>query len=105
MAVIPSLREDGSLPFIFDRSGMSLQGWILSIFVKQYIDGAVLIGPREVEATDDLIWEGYLTSTETSVLGPSSDSPYYLIGLMTNGSTDEKQEDELRFHVGKTWSS
>ncbi len=103
MARIPSLREDGSLPFIFDRSGMSLSGWILNIFVKQFIDGPVLIGPIQIANTDPLFWEGYLTSTETSVLAPSAESPYYLIGLMTNAQTDEKQEDELRFHVGESW--
>ncbi len=102
MAKIPSLRENGSLPFIFDRSGMSIQGWDLNIFVKQFPDGDTLIGPLLILPTNDVIWEGFLTSTETSVLPPSA-SPYYLIGLMTNASTDEKEEKELRFHVGKTW--
>lgn len=103
MAKIASLREDGSMPFIFDRSGMSLSGWILNVFVKQFPDGDVLIGPRVVAATG-FVWEDYLTSTETAVLPPNSGTPYYLIGLMTNSSTDEKEEDILRFHVGKRWS-
>ncbi len=104
MAKIASVREDGSLPFIFDRSGLDLAGWTLNVFVKQFPEGDVLIAPRLVEPTDQLVWEGYLTSTETSVLPPNTGTPYYLIGLMTNPSTDEKEEDVLRFHVGTRWS-
>lgn len=99
---IDAIREDGSLPFVFDRTGMTLGPWILNIIVRQFPTSPILIGPREIPDSGD-VWEGFLTSSETALLDVSSKAPYYLIGVMTNQSTDEKQQVPLRFHVGMKW--
>jgi len=102
MSKIQTIREDGSLPFVFDRGAASISGWVCNIIVRQFPNSPILIGPREIIPTGN-VWEDFLTSTETSVLDVSSQSPYYLIGLLTNQSTDEKQQVPLRFHVSSKW--
>lgn len=104
MSSIPIIRIGGSLPFKFDRTGLDVDDWVLTIYVRQYPTSADLITPRIVIALNNL-WEGYLTSTETSTFTVTSKSPNQLIGVLENASTDEKQQIVLRFHVGPPWDA
>lgn len=104
MASIPIIKIGGSLPFKFDRTGLDTDDWDLTIHVRQYPTGADLITPRTVTPLNSQ-WEGYLTSTETSTFTVTSASPNYLIGILENISTDEKQQIQLRFHVGPPWDA
>lgn len=104
MASIPIIKIGGSLPFKFDRTGLDVAQWTLTIYVRQYPTSSDLITPRTVIASND-IWDGYLTSTETSTFTVTTASPNYLIGVLENVSTDEKQQLQLRFHVGPPWDA
>lgn len=104
MSSIPIIRIGGSLPFKFDRTGLDVDDWTLKIFVRQYPTSADLITPRFVLPLNSL-WEGYLTSSETASFTVTSKSPNYLIGVLENVSTDEKQQIVLRFHVGPPWDA
>lgn len=104
MSSIPIIRIGGSLPFKFDRTGLDTDQWTLEIFVRQYPTSANLITPRTIVPLNNL-WEGYLTSTETSTMTVTSKSPNYLIGVLENPATDEKQQIVLRFHVAPPWDA
>lgn len=108
MPAIETITTGDSLYFVFDRSGESLSGWTLEVFVKLFPDGDVLVGPIEVKITDNgTKWEGYLTFTQTEDL-EHSDYPYYLIGIMENESTGERQQVRgcpERFSVKTSWES
>ncbi len=90
MSKIVSIKPGGSLPFVFSRMGERLDGWVCTVQVQQFPDGDILIGPRVIPAVGRL-WPGWLTSLETEDLAITTKLPYYLIGIITNTGTDEKQ--------------
>lgn len=103
--IITQLLKGESLPFIFDRDGKSIAGWICNISVKKFqSDGPndYGIAPREIPSVDN-VWPGFLTSTEIDSL--TENGTFRLIGLLTNSSTDEQEQVPLRFYIGPSWAS
>lgn len=99
---ISSIKQGESLPFEFDLGGEELTGWVCVIFVKQYPSDIALI-ERTIPA-EGRTWPGYLTSTETAALDPSSRNPYQLIGVLTNASDDQESQEPIRFNVTEAWA-
>tara|TARA_R110000782_G_C14819205_1_gene413826 strand:+ start:26921 stop:27232 length:312 start_codon:yes stop_codon:yes gene_type:complete len=102
MSAISVIQQGESLPFIFDRNGEDITGWICTIFVKQYPADTALI-TRIIPASNARTWEGFLTATETAALDESSTSPYTLAGILTNSTTNEEEQIPIRFNVAPSW--
>lgn len=103
VATRPTVIQQGqSLPFIFDRGGLSIAGWVCTIYVKIFPSDTTAITARVItpSACD---WPGFLTATETDSLTPGKQ--YFLIGVLTKGSTDEEEKPPIKFYLQKTWVS
>jgi hypothetical protein len=83
---------------VFDRDGESLDGWVCEIFLKRF-PGDEPIVCRVITAVDDE-WPGTLTQFETKSL---SVGHHTLIGKFTNETTDEEEQDTIRFNVAQAW--
>ena len=92
-----TVRKGRSLPFVFDRSGVSISGWICTIEVKQYPGDTAAIS--RVIAPDGLEWPGFLTSTETAALSELGE--WMLIGKITNAAENRAEYPIIRFHVAE----
>lgn len=101
MSQIPYATKAGDLPFQFDLDGLSLDGFICTISVKQRPTDTDRITPRVIEPTNEL-WSGYLTTTEMASLAVGR---YELIANIQNSSTLEGQEKIKRFQVVAKWST
>lgn len=99
MSAITLIRQGEDLEFVFDLNGEDITGWIATIEVKRFPSDASLI-TRVIPAVGRT-WPGFLTSTETAALEVSSESPYYLIGILTNSSTNEERQIPRRFNVSQ----
>jgi len=95
------IQKGESLPFKFDRGGASIEGWTCQIKVKQKPTDLPEI-ERDVPADDDRAFSGFLSKTDTINL--PNEGLWYLIGVLTNLSTDEQEEIPIRFQLSKTWS-
>ena len=96
------IKKGEDFEFTFDLDGDDISGWICTIFLRQFPKSLDLIIPRVIPPIGNE-WQGLLTSTETAALEVSSISPYYLIGLLTNASTDQQREIQKRVHVQPTF--
>ena len=92
-------KQGEDVPFQYDRGGESISGWTCNVTVKQYPGGPTLVS-RAITATDGK-FKGFLTQSETSGFGVGL---HYLIGKLSNTTTDEEEVIESRFHIGKAWS-
>jgi len=97
---IEIIRKGGSLPFRFDRGDLTIEGWICNIRVKKFAEDASDIS-RFIE-TRAGGWPGLLTSTETTALSLGT---YRLIGVLTNATTDEKEQILQRFNITESWAN
>lgn len=93
------IQSGESLPFKFDRGGESIENWTCKILVKQKFQDPSEI-TRIIPSDDDRAFSGFLTSTETTNL--PNEGLWYLIGVLVNISTDEKEEIRVRFTVSLT---
>lgn len=98
MAII---QKGESLPFVFDRSGKSIDGWICTLVVKQFPGDTALIS--RVIPPQASTWPGFLTSTETSTILTAL-GQYRAIGLLVNASTGEQEQVPVRFHLTQAWA-
>ena len=89
-----------SIPFVFDRGGQSLDGWVCTINLKIF-PGDVTIVNRIIPATGDT-WEGFLTSTETDIAA----GDYRLIGKFVKAATDEQESSsqDKRFRLSEAYA-
>ena len=89
-----------SIPFLFDRAGQSLDGWVCTINLKIYPGDTTLVN-RIIPATGDT-WEGFLTSTETDI----AVGDYRLIGKFVKASTDEQESSSQtkRFRLSEAYA-
>lgn len=96
------IRKGESLPFVFDRGGESIDGWICTIEVKNFPGDTALIS--RVITADGNTWPGFLTSTETALLDVGN---YRLIGVLTNATTDQEEQitETTRFNVTDSWAT
>ena len=98
---ITPVRQGESHDFDFAVIGSdTTSGWIATLVVKEFPSGTVFI-TRVVDATTNVTWDGFLTSTETAAL--AADTTYRLIGILTNSGTDEAQQDISRFAITASW--
>ncbi len=97
------IRQGESLPFIFDRSGVSIEGWICTIEIKRFPSDTSLITPRVI-TPDGRTWPGFLTSDETAALDVNG---YRLIGVLTNATTNEQEQimETTRFNITDSWAT
>lgn len=102
MTKIVSIRQGNSLPFEFNRDGLSIEDWVCTINVKRFPNDTSLI-TRVIQPANGLAWIGFLTSTETEALPVSPSTPYYLIGILTNSTTDQEEVPVIRFNVVAPW--
>jgi len=100
MSKIETVRQGESLQFVFDRDGESIDGWICTIEVKKFPGDASSI--TRVITPEGNEWPGFLTQTETSALAIGT---YRLIGVLTNSSTDEEEQEIIRFNLTDTWAT
>ena len=105
MAKIKVIRQGESLPFVFDRGGESIDGYVCTIFVKQYpADVASItrvIEPTTNPKTGVSEWSGFLTQTETAALAVGL---WIINAKLVKSSTDEEEAIPVRFQVVVTWA-
>lgn len=92
------IRQGGSLPFVFDRDGESIDGWTCTINLMQFPGDTPTVS-RVIAASGDT-WPGFLTEAETTGLAIGH---WRLVGVLDKASTDEKEKPIIRFHVAKKW--
>jgi len=103
MSFIQPIQKGESVPFVFDRGGESIDGWICTINVKRLNTDSSSI--TRVIAADGTTWPGFLTSTETDTLTVGG-KPYRLVGILTNASTDEEEQvTKIRFNLTGAWGA
>lgn len=97
------IRQGESLPFIFDRSGESIEGWICTIEIKTFTSDTSLITPRII-SPNGREWPGFLTSDETAALPVNG---YRLIGVLTNATNNEEEQimETTRFNITDSWAT
>lgn len=98
---IEPVRKGESLPFSFDRGGLSIDGWICTIKVKEFDDDIALISG--VVTPTNGVWEGFLTSTQINTL--TAGKTYRLFAILTNATTDEAEQVEARFSLTASWAA
>lgn len=98
---ISFVRKGGSLPFVFDRKGLTVEGWICTIHVKEFKQDVSLL-TRVIPLDGKSQWSGFLTSTETDSL--PDPVLYRLIAILTNATTDEEEQVPVRFQLNEAWA-
>ena len=96
MAKIEVIQQGESLPFLFDRSGESIDGFVCTITVKQFPKDAPSISrviPPDIIRKE---WPGLLTESETSLL---STGLWILNANLVSSTTDEEEAIPVRFHI------
>ena len=97
MAKLTIIQKGESLPFSFDRGDESTDGYICTIFVRQFPADAAAITRVIPLTTDDngkKVWSGFLTQTETAAL--SDVGIWYLTAKLVNSTTDEEEQVPTR---------
>ncbi len=100
MTSIAIVRKGESLDFSFDLDGESVDGWVCTIQVRKFPGDAASIS-RVITPTGN-VWSGFLTQTETTALAIGT---YRLIAVLTNSSTDEEDQQIIRFNVTDSWAT
>lgn len=96
MAKIRVIQLGESLPFVFDRSGESIDGFVCTITVKQFPKDTASISrviPPDIVRKE---WPGFLTETETSSLGTGL---WILNANLVSVTTDQEEAIPVRFHT------
>lgn len=93
------IKRGESLPFLFDRDGQDVSGWVCTINVSQYPGDTPEIS-RVVEPTGNE-WEGFLTSAETTAL--TKLGIWRLTGVLTNATTNERESVPVPFNLSEAW--
>jgi len=88
-----------SIPFSFDRGGASISGWACTITLKKK-KGDTAVLSRVITPTDE-VWEGFLTTDETSGLALGT---WYLTASMINATTNEMEQKTAVFGVTRAWT-
>lgn len=105
---ITIIRDGGDLPFVFDRDGEDITGFICTVTVKQFPDVSLstVVPDFEVEPVGNE-WPGSLTPGQTTLLRDSSltvtTTPFYLTAKITNATTQESREIPERFQLATSW--
>jgi hypothetical protein len=101
MSGIEIIGKGDSLPFVFDRNGLDISGWICTLEVKQYPADVAIIS-RVITPTNG-VWEGFLTSTETDTL--TAGITYRMVAVLTNATTVEEEQVVVRFFMRVSWAA
>lgn len=105
MAKIKVIRQGESLPFVFDRGGESIDGYVCTIFVKQFPADTASITRVIASSTNSKTgfgqWEGFLTQTETAAL---TEGLWIINAKLLKSSTDEEEAIPVRFQITVTWA-
>ena len=103
MSKIPIIKRGENLEFVFTLGGEDPAGWVCEMQLKQFPEDELPLLNRIIPLTRKL-WIGSITSTETAELLPQGNSPFYIIGLLTNAATDQERQEDKRFHVSPAWA-
>lgn len=96
----PNIIQRGeSFPFVFDRGGEPIDGWLCTIFVKRYPGNTASIS-RAITPTNG-VWSGFLTAAETT---PLPISQQIITAKLTNASTNKAEEQSIKFYVSSPWA-
>jgi hypothetical protein len=99
MNKIKRYQKGSSIDFVFHRDGLTLSGWTCNIIAKQYV-GDVATVDRVITPTGE-VWEGFLTSSETSGMATGL---WFLSAILINLTTDQVEEKVVRFGIAESWS-
>lgn len=99
VANIKRIRQgDGSLNIEFSRGGELIEGFICTLFVKQFTSDTAII-TRELAASDERTWSDLLTTTETATLKVGL---WHAFGVLSDAVTKEGRgiaDGDVRFMV------
>lgn len=98
MKGMQQLKKNASLPFRFLREDLPINGYIARVILKRFPDDTAIIDRIITPVGNE--WPDLLTSTDTSTLQTGL---HYLTGILTNATTDEREEIPLRLNIGVTW--
>jgi len=101
MSKITVIRKGSSLPFVFDRNGEDTDGYVCTIFVKQFPADVATITRVIALDSDGLSWSGFLTSTETDTLDVGL---WVINATLVKSSTDEEEAVPVRFQISENWA-
>lgn len=105
MAKIKVIRQGESLPFVFDRGGEDITGFVCTIFVKQFPGNVSsitrIIEPSVNEKTGFGQFAGFLTQTETSALEIGL---WIINAKLVKADTDEEEAIPVRFTIVVPWA-
>lgn len=93
------LQKGESLPFEFDRGENSIDGWTCTISVKTKPSAAAEFSRVITPLSGS--WPGFITESESDALAKGL---FYLIALLQNTSTDEKEIITVRFTISTEWA-
>ena len=89
-----------SQDFSFDRDGDTISGWTCTITMKQFPDDVSPIS-RVITPTNS-VWEGFLTTDETSALAGGL---WFLTASLVNVTTSEMEQKTVRYDVAPSWTA
>jgi len=97
---ITLIKKGESLPFVFDRGGATIAGWVCTIKVAKYPDDTPAVDRVIVPTGEE--WDGFLTPAETAALAATG--LWRLLGVLTNASTGERESVPVRFNLAEAWA-
>ena len=101
VAKITVIQQGEQLPFIFDRDGESIDGWVCTIEVHEFPGDSVGFTARIIPpGPSGIAWPGFLTNAETVLL---TTRLYRLVGVLVNASTGQQEYPDVRFNVTEAW--
>lgn len=108
MAKTQVIKQGESLEFSFDLGGESMDGYIFTIFVKQFpsdVASITRVIPETTDAQGNTVWAGFLTQAETS--GLPNTGLWWIVGKAVNSGTDEESQitpGSVRFQMNQAWA-
>lgn len=105
MSRMVTIKQGEDHEFVFHLDGEDITGWICTMEVKRFPEDVPFISRVIPPLTIKRIWEGFLTSTETAALAVSSLSPYFVVGVLTNSSTNQGRQIPKRFNLNQSWAA
>ncbi len=98
VASIKRIRQGGSLAIAFSRGGLPIDGFVCTLYVKQFESDVATIS-RVMQAATENTWSDQLSNVETASLKVGL---WHAFGELVNASTGEARKiasGDVRFMV------
>ena len=98
-----SIKIGGDIEFLFDRGGLSVEGFTCQVQMKQYPDDAPIISFFADADPLNRSWSGRITSPETENLTPGL---WHVTAELVNSTTGQQRQitgAPTRVEVQKSW--